>query len=54
MNATNVLPVWSYQLSFEFFDYGKGAAIANIILVILFAMSLLYVAFAVGNEEEQG
>lgn len=54
VNATNVLPVWSYQLSFEFFDYGKGAAIANIILVILFAMSLLYVAFAVSKEEEQG
>lgn len=54
VNATNVLPIWSYQLSFEFFDYGKGAAIANILLIILFAMSLLYVTFAVSKEEEQG
>lgn len=53
VNATSVLPIWSYQLSFEFFDYGKGAAIANVLLLMLFVMSLIYVALAVGKEEEQ-
>ncbi|HHV62513.1 MAG TPA: sugar ABC transporter permease [Firmicutes bacterium] len=51
-NATNVLPVWSYQLSFEFFNFGQGAAIANVLFLILLALAFLYVTFAVQREEE--
>ena len=43
VNATNVLTTWSYQFSFEFFDVGQGAAIANVLFVLMFVISIFYV-----------
>ena len=43
VNATNVLTTWSYQFSFEFFDFGQGAAIANILFALMFVISIFYV-----------
>jgi len=50
-NATQVLSTYSYKLSFEMFKYSKGAAVANILFIILFCVSLLYLRFVYSEEE---
>jgi multiple sugar transport system permease protein len=51
VNATQVLSTYSYKLSFEFFDYSKGATVANILLIILFMISLMHLKFTYTEEE---
>ena len=41
-NATQLLSTWSYTEAFTNFDFGKGAAIANLLLVISFILALIY------------
>ena len=43
LNSTNVLPLLSYQTSFQEFDFGRGAAIGSFAFLIVFAVALLYV-----------
>lgn len=43
VNATEVLPTLAYRETFERFNFGQGAAISVIMLVILLVVSLLYV-----------
>jgi multiple sugar transport system permease protein len=43
VNATEVLSTMSYRYSFAEFNFSKGAAVANILFVILFIVSLGYV-----------
>jgi multiple sugar transport system permease protein len=50
--GTNVLPVLTYQFSFKSFDFGKGAANAMILLVILIVFLLVYVSTVMRNVEE--
>lgn len=50
VNATTTLPVWSYQLSFSFFDFGRGAAAANILFIIMGIFALFYINIF-GKEE---
>ncbi|BCB75260.1 sugar ABC transporter permease [Phytohabitans flavus] len=40
--ATTVLPVSVYNLSFDYFQFGQGAAAANILLVIPLLLSIVY------------
>ena len=42
-NATDVLPTIAYRLVFTEFQFGKGAAILNIVFLALFALSVAYV-----------
>ena len=42
-NSTNVLPLLSYQASFQDFDFGRGAAIGMFAFVIVFLVALVYV-----------
>ena len=42
INATEVLSTYSYTLSFNQFHFSLGAAVANILFVILFIISLIY------------
>lgn len=42
VNSTHMLSTYSYKLSFNMFQYSQGAAVANILFVILFFVSLLY------------
>ena len=42
VNATEVLSTYSYKLSFSQFNFSKGAAVANILFIILFVVSLGY------------
>src|SRR5262245_35962148 len=43
VNASNVLPLLSYQFSFEQFRFGAGAAVATFAFVIVFGVALIYV-----------
>jgi multiple sugar transport system permease protein len=43
VNASNVLPLLSYQYSFEQFRFGVGAAVATFAFVIVFGVALIYV-----------
>ncbi len=51
VNATTVLPVWSYIQSFNFFNFGVGTAIAVIIFMLLLFISIIYIKFFVSSEE---
>lgn len=42
INATEVLSTVAYRYSFVNFDFGLGAAAANILFIILFLISLVY------------
>ncbi len=50
--GTNVLPVLTYQFSFKSFNFGKGAANAMILLIILAVFLLAYVVIVMRNVEE--
>jgi multiple sugar transport system permease protein len=41
-NATQLLSSWAYTQAFTNFNFGQGAAISNLLLVISFALSLIY------------
>ncbi len=51
VNATQVLSTYSYKLSFEMFKYSQGAAVANILFIILFFVGLLYLKFVYTEED---
>lgn len=51
VNATEVLSTYSYRQSFKFYNFGQGAASANILFVFLFCVGLLYLRL-IGKEEE--
>lgn len=42
VDATNVLPIQTYRLSFTFFRFGEGAAAATLLLVGLIGVALAY------------
>jgi len=41
-NATQLLSSWAYTQAFNNFNFGQGAAIANVLLVISFLLALVY------------
>lgn len=43
IDSTNVLPLLSYQASFQEFQFGRGAAIGSFAFVIVFTVALVYV-----------
>jgi len=50
--GTNVLPVLTYQFSFNSYDFGKGAASAMIMLAALIIFIIAYVMTVMRNTEE--
>ena len=42
VNSTHMLSTYSYKLSFEMFKYSEGAAVANVLLVILLIVGVFY------------
>ncbi len=50
VNATEMLSTYSYKLSFTEFNFSKGAAVANVLFIILFFVSLQYLKLV--NEDE--
>ena len=43
LDSSNVLPLFSYQFSFQQFHFGIGAAIGTFAFLIVFAVALAYV-----------
>ena len=41
-NSTQLLSSWAYTQAFTNFNFGQGAAIADLLLVISFALALIY------------
>jgi multiple sugar transport system permease protein len=50
--GTNVLPVLTYQFSFKMNDFGKGAANAMILLLILVVFLVLYLVVMRRGDED--
>lgn len=50
VDATELLSTYAYRLSFSQYSFSKGAAVANVLFVILFAVGLLYIRL-VGRDE---
>lgn len=50
--GTNVLPVLTYQFSFQSYDFGKGAATAMILLLILVTCLAVYVGVMLRGTQE--
>ena len=42
-NATKILPVYLFEVSFKFFKLGRGAAIALILLIVTIILGKLLV-----------
>ena len=51
VNATQLLSTYSYKLSFSLFKYSDGAAVANVLFVILLVASLIYLKYTYSEEE---
>ncbi len=49
--ATEVLSTWAYRLSFVEFNFSKGAAVSNVLFVILLGVGLVYLRLTRQNEE---
>lgn len=52
VNSTHMLSTYSYKTSFEMFEYSKGSAIANVLLVILMIVGMFYLRVT-GKEEAE-
>ena len=52
VNATHLLSTYSYKLSFEMFQYSMGSAAANLLLVILLLVGIVYLKITMKGEEE--
>jgi multiple sugar transport system permease protein len=52
LDASNVLPLLSYQLSFQRFHFGVGAAVGSFSFIIVLAVAALYV-WTLRREEQQ-
>jgi multiple sugar transport system permease protein len=50
--GTKVLPVLTYEFSFRLFDFGRGAATAMILLLILVIFMAFYIGIVMRREEE--
>ncbi len=50
--GTKVLPILTYEFSFKLFDFGRGAATAMILLIILVIFMVFYIGIVMRNVEE--
>lgn len=50
--GTKVLPILTYEFSFKLFDFGRGAATAMILLIILVVFMVFYIGIVMRNVEE--
>lgn len=52
VNSSNVLPIYSYQMSFLKFEFSQGAAVSMIMFVILILLAVVYLRMT-SKEETQ-
>lgn len=50
VDATELMSTYAYRLSFTQYSFSKGAAVANILFLMLFAVGLIYIRL-VGKDE---
>jgi multiple sugar transport system permease protein len=50
--GTKVLPVLTYEFSFKLYDFGRGAATAMVLLLILAVFMVIYVSTVMKNVED--
>ncbi|HAH62368.1 MAG TPA: ABC transporter permease, partial [Treponema sp.] len=50
VDATELMSTYAYRLSFSQYSFSKGAAVANILFLMLFAVGLIYIRL-VGKDE---
>lgn len=43
VDSSNIFPLWSYQLSFDYFNFGAGAAVATMMFAIVFCVAYVYI-----------
>ena len=51
VNSTHMLSTYSYKLSFEMFQYSKGSAVANVLLIILMIVGVFYIKATTKGED---
>lgn len=51
VNSTHLLSTYSYKLSFDMFKYSEGSAVANVLLVILLLVGMLYMKITMEGEK---
>ena len=51
VNSTHLLSTYSYKQSFELFNYSRGSAVANVLLLILLMVGILYLRITMQGEE---
>ena len=54
VNSTHLLSTYSYKLSFDMFKYSEGSAVANVLLVILLLVGMLYLKITMEEEKNNG
>lgn len=52
VNSTHLLSTLSYKLSFDLFKYSAGSAVANVLLVILLLVGILYMKITMEGEKQ--
>ena len=52
VNSTHMLSTYSYKLSFEMFQYSKGSAVANVLLIILMIVGTFYIKVTTEGEDD--
>jgi multiple sugar transport system permease protein len=52
VNSTHLLSTYSYKLSFEMFQYSLGSSAANVLLVILLLVGVVYLKITMKGEVE--
>ena len=52
VNSTHLLSTYSYKQSFELFNYSMGSAVANVLLLILLMVGILYLRITMQGEED--
>jgi multiple sugar transport system permease protein len=51
---SDILPIYTYRIAFKSFEFGKGAAIGVIVMLINLAFSLLYLRLAQRGLRKKG
>ena len=52
VNSTHLLSTYSYKQSFELFNYSVGSSVANMLLVILLLVGIVYLRITMSGEDE--
>lgn len=52
VNSTHLMSTYSYKLSFEKFQYSLGSAVANVLLLVLLLVGILYIKITMKGEDK--